>query len=133
MTGVQYEYIGSKPYFVDKHAGTGLVWKGKGTVHEIDPTFVPQFEKIYVDCIPRAGAQMRRVTSDADMKKVKLNKTKVPSGTPYSNYSYTDLLTLYTKKTGKTPGPDITASELIAGIQDADLTIAALGEVIDEF
>jgi hypothetical protein len=133
MPGVQYQYTGKKPFFVDRHAGTGLVWPGPGTVMEIDLAFVPNFERIYVDCIPKAGAQMRRVTSDADMKKVKADKTKVPAGTPYSSYAYHDLLALYVERTGKNPSGDVTASELIAGIQDADLTLASLGQTLDEF
>jgi hypothetical protein len=133
--GIPYEYIGTKPFFVDKHAGTGIIWRGKGDVQEIDPVFVPIFEKIYVNCVPLAGAQMKIVLTEAEQKvarKSKGDKTKVPVGTSYSSYSYNDLRLLFTQKTGAHPAKDASAVDMIQAIQAADVTAASLGEDITD-
>ena len=129
---VLYEYIGPKKVFFDRHAGTATVWNGKGDIQGIDPSFVPRFDEIYVDCDPPTGAQMRRITSKLEATKAKVDKKVVPAGTPYSGYSYEQLRGLYVQKVGQHAKPGLSASDLIASIQKADAELFE-GIVSEEF
>jgi hypothetical protein len=138
----EYKFIGPSAHFIDRHAGSGLVWtsakgykfpnggtddelRGMENIREIPDSFAPRFEKLYVDIeTPLFMRVEEPVTATPAQNKGKGKKVKdadaVPAGNIYSGYSPDQIRGEYTNKTGKLPEASDTVAFMVGELLRVD-------------